>query len=35
LLDARIAFAKAERDFIVSQFELAKQAGSLSIKSLK
>ena len=26
LLDARIAFAKAERDFIVSQFELAKQA---------
>ena len=35
LLDARIAFAKAERDFIVSQFELAKQTGSLSIKSLK
>ena len=35
LLDARIAFAKAERDFIVSQFELAKQAGSLSNKSLK
>lgn len=35
LLDARIAFAKAERDFIISQFELAKQAGSLSIKSLK
>ena len=35
LLDARVAFAKAERDFIVSQFELAKQAGSLSIKSLK
>ena len=35
LLDARIAFAKAERDFIVSQFELAKQSGSLSIKSLK
>ena len=35
LLDARIDFAKAERDFIVSQFELAKQAGSLSIKSLK
>ena len=25
LLDARIAFARAERDFIVSQFELAKQ----------
>ena len=35
LLDARIAYAKAERDFIVSQFELAKQSGSLSIKSLK
>ena len=35
LLDARIAFAKAERDFIVSQFELAKQSGLLSIKSLK
>ena len=35
LLDARIAFAKAERDFIVSQFEIAKQSGSLSIKSLK
>ena len=35
LLDSRIAFAKAERDFIVSQFELAKQIGSLSIKSFK
>ena len=35
LLDARIAFAKAERDFIVSQFELAKQTGSLSINSIK
>ena len=35
LLDARIAFAKAERDFMVSQFELAKQIGSLSIKSIK
>ena len=32
LLDSRIAFAKAEKDFIVSQFELAKQIGSLSIK---
>ena len=32
LLDSRIALAKAERDFIVSQFELAKQIGSLSIK---
>ncbi len=35
LLDARIAFAKSERDFIVSQFELAKKLGSLSIKSIK
>ena len=35
LLDARISFAKAERDFIVSQFELAKKISSLSIKSLK
>ena len=35
LLDARIAFAKAERDFMVSQFELAKQLGSLSQKSIK
>ena len=35
LLDARITFAKSERDFIVSQFQLAKQIGSLSINSLK
>ena len=35
LLNARIAFAIAERDFIVSQFELAKQIGLLSFKSLK
>ena len=35
LLEARIAFAKSERDFIVSQFELAKQLGSLSINSIK
>ena len=34
LLDARISHAKAERDFIVSQFELAKQIGILSIKSI-
>ena len=33
LLDARISHAKAERDFIISQFELAKQLGTLSIKS--
>ena len=35
LLEARITFAQAERDFLVSQFELAEQIGSLSIKSLK
>jgi outer membrane protein len=35
LLDARIAFARSERDFIISQFELAKKLGSLSINSLK
>ena len=35
LLDARIAFARSERDFVVSQFELAKQLGTLSIKSIK
>ena len=33
LLDARISHAKAERDFIISQFELAKEIGTLSIKS--
>ena len=35
LLEARIAFARSERDFITSQFELARQLGSLSIKSIK
>ena len=35
LLNARIAFAKSERDFNISQFELAKQIGTLSIKSIK
>ena len=35
LLEARINFAKSERDFVVSQFELAKKLGSLSIKSIK
>ncbi len=35
LLDARIAFARAQRDFMVSQFELAKQIGTLTQKSLK
>ncbi len=34
LLDARISHAKAERDFIISQFELAKQIGILSVKSI-
>ena len=35
LLDARIAFAKSERDFVISQFELADKIGALSIKSIK
>ena len=35
LLDARIAFAKAKRDFMVSQFELAKHIGILSLKTIK
>ena len=35
LLDARIDFARSERDFMVSQFELSKNLGSLSIKSIK
>ena len=35
LLNARIAFAKAERDFMVSQFELAKKIGTLSPNLLK
>ncbi len=34
LLDARIAFAKSQRDFVISQFELAKKIGILSIKSV-
>ena len=35
LLDAKIAFARSERDFVVSQFELSKQLGLLSIKLIK
>ena len=35
LLDARISHAKAERDFMISQFDLAKQIGTLSLKSIK
>ena len=34
LLDARISFAKAERDFVISQFELAKQIGTLSEQTI-
>ena len=35
LLDARISHAKAERDFIISQFELAFQLGTLTSSSVK
>ena len=35
LLDARIASVKSERDFVISQFELADKIGALSIKSIK
>jgi len=35
LLDAKISHAKAERDFMISQFDLAKQIGTLSLKSIK
>ena len=35
LLEARIAHAKAEKDFFISQFELAKQIGTLSKNSVK
>ncbi len=34
LLDSRIAFAKAERDFVTSKFELAFQIGTLSKNTL-
>ena len=34
LLDSRIAFAKAERDFVISKFELAFQLGTLSLNTL-
>ena len=34
LLDSRIAFAKAERDFVISKFELAFQIGTLSKNSI-
>ena len=35
LLDARIAFARAERDFMISQVELAFQLGTLSLNTIK
>ena len=35
LLDARISFAKAKRDFMISKFELAFQLGTLSSNSIK
>jgi outer membrane protein len=35
LLDARISFAKAERDFIISKFELAFQIGTLAKDSIR
>ncbi len=34
LLDARISFAKAKRDFMISKFELAFQLGTLSSNSI-
>ena len=34
LLDSRIAFAKAERDFMISKFELSFQLGTLSSSSI-
>ena len=34
LLDARITFAKAERDFIISKFALAFQIGTLSLNNI-
>ena len=35
LLDARISFAKAERDLIISEFELGSQLGNLSLDTIK
>ena len=35
LLDSKIEFAKAERDFVISKFELAFQLGTLSLNSIK
>ena len=35
LLESRNAFAKAERDLIISKFELAFKLGTLSLSSIK
>ena len=35
LLDSKIEFAKAERDFMISKFELAFQIGTLSLGSIE
>jgi len=35
LLESRIAFAKAERNFVISKFELAFQLGALSAKAIE
>ena len=35
LLDSRIAFAKAARDFMISKVQLAFQIGTLSLGSIK
>ncbi len=34
LLESRIAFAKAERDFVISKFELAFELGTLTLNSI-
>ena len=35
LLDARISNARAQRNFIISQFELLKEIGKLDINTVK
>ncbi len=35
LLNARIAHAKAERDFVISKFRLLGEIGSLSLENIK
>jgi len=34
-LNARIAHAKAERDFVISKFRLLGEIGSLSLENIK